>query len=147
MVSTTSGNEVVNQERRRVAVLGSKEFAVRCGVGEGDLVLGQMAAEHEGAPENTNQMNGQNAAYWRSNAQNTNFPRMIDKKRLPDGVQHAGGDSPPPGQAEHPDSADPTESRLRDGGAAPGSVSLHEIVLCHVFLTIWLLQDSVTLKT
>lgn len=76
----------------------------------------------------------------------TYFPHIVEKKALPDGVQHAGGDSPPPGQTEHPDSADPTESRLRGGSAAPGSVSLQEIVLCHVFLMIWLLQDSVSLK-
>lgn len=95
-------------------------------------------------------MNGRNTTVLlsdlRSNAQNTSFPHIIDKKTLPDSVQHAGGDSPPPGQTEHPDSADPTESRLRDGRAAPSSVSLHEIVLCHVCLTIWLLQDSVSLK-
>lgn len=73
-------------------------------------------------------------------------PHLIDKKTLPDGVQHARGDAPPPGQTEHPDSADATERRLRDGSAAPSSVPLHEIVLCHVFLNIWLLQDSVSLE-
>lgn len=53
-----SRNKVVNEERRRVAVLGSKEFAVRRGVREGDLVFGQMTAKHEGAPENMEYRDG-----------------------------------------------------------------------------------------
>lgn len=47
----TSCNEVVNEEGRRVAVLGCEQFAVRCRVREGDFFLGQMTAVHEGAPE------------------------------------------------------------------------------------------------
>ena len=58
-------------------------------------------------------------------------------KKLPDGVQHAGGDAPPPGQTEHPDPADPTESWLWHSGAAPGPVFLQEVVPCHVFLLVW----------
>lgn len=74
------------------------------------------------------------------------FSHIIDKETLPDCVQHAGGNAHPPGQTEHPDPTDPAESRLWNGGAAPGSVSFHEIVFCHVFLSIWLLQDSVSLR-
>lgn len=56
----TSRHKVVNEESGRAAVLGGKEFAVRCGVGEGDLVFGQVTAEHEGAPGNAKrkQLNG-----------------------------------------------------------------------------------------
>lgn len=64
---------------------------------------------------------------------------------VPDGVQHTGCDALPSGQAEHPDPTDPTQSLFWDSGAAPGSVSLHEVVLCHIFVLIRLLQDSVSL--
>lgn len=57
LVLTTSRNKVVNEERRRVAVLGSKDFAVRCGVREGNLVFGQMTAKHKCAPEDTEKQN------------------------------------------------------------------------------------------
>lgn len=109
---STSGDKVVDEERRRVAVFGGELFAVRRGVGEGDFFLREEAAVHEAAP---------------------------------DGVQHAGGDALSSRQTEHPDPADPTQSLFRDGGAAPGSVSLHEVVLHHVFVLLWLLQDSESL--
>lgn len=64
------------------------------------------------------------------------FVRILMSRKLPDGVQHAGGDALPPGQTEHPDPANPTESRLWDSGAAPGPVSLHEVILRHVFLLV-----------
>lgn len=65
---------------------------------------------------------------------------------LPDRVQHAGCDALSPGQTEDPDPTDPTQRLFRDGGAAPGSVPLHEVVFRHVFESIWLLQDSVSLE-
>lgn len=49
---TTSRNKVVNEESWCVAVLGSQEFAVGRGVGEGNLVFGQVTAENKRAPEN-----------------------------------------------------------------------------------------------
>lgn len=57
LILLTSRNKVVNEERWRVAVLGSKESAIRCGVWEGDLVFGQVTAEHKSAPENTENHN------------------------------------------------------------------------------------------
>lgn len=65
---------------------------------------------------------------------------------VPDGVQHAGCDALSSGQTEDPDPTDPTQSLFWDGGAAPGSVSLHEVVLRHVFVSIRLLEDSVRLE-
>lgn len=64
----------------------------------------------------------------------------------PDSVQHAGGDVLPSGQTEHPDATDSAQRHLWDGGAAPGSVSLHEVVLGHVPLLLRLLQNSVSLQ-
>ena len=65
---------------------------------------------------------------------------------VPDGVQHAGCDALSPGQTEDPDPTDAAQSLFWDGGAAPGSVSLHEVVLHHVFVPVRLLEDSVSLK-
>lgn len=65
---------------------------------------------------------------------------------IPDCVQHTGSDALTSGQTEDPDPTDATQSLFWDSGAAPGSMSLHEVVLCHVFLSVWLLQDSVSLK-
>lgn len=48
----TSLDKVVNEESWRVAVRRSKEFAVGCGVGEGNLLFGQVTAENKRAPEN-----------------------------------------------------------------------------------------------
>lgn len=65
---------------------------------------------------------------------------------IPDGVQHAGCDALSSGQTEDPDPTDPAQSLFWDGGAAPCSVSLHEVVLRHVFVAIRLLEDSVSLR-
>lgn len=65
---------------------------------------------------------------------------------LPDSIQHTGCDALSSGQAEDPDPADATQSLFWDGGAAPGSVSLHEVVLGHILESIWLLEDSVSLN-
>lgn len=70
----------------------------------------------------------------------------VKRFNIPDGVQHAGGDALSSGQAEDPDPADPAQSLFWDGGAAPGSVSFHEVVLGHILLSIWLLEDSVSLE-
>lgn len=48
----TSRDEVVDEKRRRVAVLGREHFAVGRRVREGDFLLGEVTAVHEGAPEN-----------------------------------------------------------------------------------------------
>lgn len=64
----------------------------------------------------------------------------------PDRVQHAGGDALPSGQAKDPDPTDPTQGLFWDRGAAPGSVSLHEVVLSHVLVVIRLFEDSVGLE-
>lgn len=65
---------------------------------------------------------------------------------LPDCVQYAGCNALSSGQTEDPDPTDATQRLFRDSGAAPGSVPLHEVVFRHVFESIWLLQDSVSLE-
>lgn len=65
---------------------------------------------------------------------------------VPDGVQHACCDALSSGQTEDPDPADAAQSLFWDGRAAPGPVSLHEVVLRHVFVSVWLLEDSVSLQ-
>lgn len=48
----TSLDKVVNEESWCVAVLRSKKFAIGSGVGEGNLLCGQVTAENKRAPEN-----------------------------------------------------------------------------------------------
>lgn len=82
----------------------------------------------------------------------TLITRAAAKKKIisffnpPDSVQHAGRDVLSSGQTEHPDATDAAQRRLRDGGAAPGPVALHEVVAFHVLVLLRLLQNSVRLE-
>lgn len=105
-----------------------------------------MAAVHEGAPKDPEKNVISGIGYAVTCLENLNEQNKQPRNILPDGIQHTGCDALPPGQAENPDPADPTQSLFWDGGAAPGSVSLHEVVLGHIFVSIRLLKNSVSLK-
>lgn len=70
----------------------------------------------------------------------------LESNAVPDDIQQTGCDALTPGQAEDPDPADPAQSLFWDGGAAPGSVSLHEVILGHIFVPIRLLENPVSLR-